>query len=225
MVAHAFNNRHGARVADGKALAGNAVQEDFATRCAIQHHVPHQDAFFGQEARGLRRIRDDASAGKSLAQGNRCSRLRVRALRRWEQMRRSSGRPTRQNLKWMVSSGNPADPYRRAISPPSIAPTVRWTLRIAKLPVTGVFDSSAGLALRDQCMIERLVQAMILRLHACGAPRARARWASTESMRGRCPSPSSAHRQWLRRSCPRGPPSRPRCGSRAWPYAAASARR
>jgi hypothetical protein len=45
-----------------------------------------------------------------------------------------------------------------------MAPTVRCTLRMAKLPVTGVFDSSAGLGLGDQRVIERLVEAVILRL-------------------------------------------------------------
>ena len=33
-----------------EALAGDAVQEDFAAGCAVEHHVAHQDALFGQEA-------------------------------------------------------------------------------------------------------------------------------------------------------------------------------
>jgi hypothetical protein len=53
-----------------------------------------------------------------------------------------------------------------------MAPTVRCTLRMAKLPVTGVCDSSAG-GLGDELVIERLVEAVILRLHLAAARNAR----------------------------------------------------
>ena len=68
MVAHALDHRRGAGVADGKALAGDAVEKDFAAGGAVEHDVAHQDALFRQEAGGLGRIGDDAPAGKSLAQ-------------------------------------------------------------------------------------------------------------------------------------------------------------
>ena len=68
VVAHAFNHGGCAGVADGEALAGDAVEEGFAAGCAVEHDVADQDAFLGQEAGGLGRIGDDASAGESLAQ-------------------------------------------------------------------------------------------------------------------------------------------------------------
>jgi hypothetical protein len=71
--------------------------------------VADEDAFFGQEAGGLGRIGDDAAAGEAFAEivvgvafeferdavGNECA----EAL---------AGRAV--NLKWMVPSGNPAEP-------------------------------------------------------------------------------------------------------------------
>ncbi len=68
VVAHAFDHRGGAGVADGEALAGDAVEEDFAAGGAVENDVADQDAFFGQEAGGLGRIGDDAAAGEALAE-------------------------------------------------------------------------------------------------------------------------------------------------------------
>ena len=68
VIADAFNDRGGAGVADGEALAGDAVEEDFAAGGAVEDHVADQDAFLRQEARGLGRIGDDAAAGKALAE-------------------------------------------------------------------------------------------------------------------------------------------------------------
>ena len=47
-----------------------------------------------------------------------------------------------------------------------MAPTVRCTLRMAKLPATGRLLLERGLGAGDQLVIERLVQPVILRLHA-----------------------------------------------------------
>ena len=68
MVAHALDHGRGAGVADGETLAGDAVQEGLAGGCAVEDNVADQDAFLGQEAGGLGRIGDDASAGKALAE-------------------------------------------------------------------------------------------------------------------------------------------------------------
>ena len=145
MIAYAFNNRGRAGVADGKALAGDTVQENLTGSGAIQNDVADEDAFFGQEAGGLGRIGDDAPARQSLAE------IVVGVAFQFE--RDTGGNERAEALagralesEWIVPSGNPAEPYLRAIWPPSIAPTVRWTLRIAKLPVTGALDSSAGAA-------------------------------------------------------------------------------
>ena len=68
VIADAFNNGGGAGVADREALAGDAVQEDFAAGGAVENDVADEDAFFRQEAGGLRRIGDDASAGEAFAE-------------------------------------------------------------------------------------------------------------------------------------------------------------
>ncbi len=48
---------------------------------------------------------------------------------------------------------------------------------MAKLPVTGVFGLEGWRGLRDQGVIESLIEAVILRLHSCGARRVREWWA------------------------------------------------
>jgi hypothetical protein len=55
-------------------------------------------------------------------------------------------------LKRMVSSGRPASPVRRVISWPRMVPTVRCTLRMAKLPSTRSPRSSAGAASRTSSL-------------------------------------------------------------------------
>src|SRR6185437_5117411 len=68
VVAHAFNNRSGAGIANREALAADAVEEGFATGRAVERDVPHENAFLGQERRSLGRIDDEAAAGKAFAQ-------------------------------------------------------------------------------------------------------------------------------------------------------------
>jgi len=68
VIAHAFNDGRGPGVADREPLSGDAVEEGFAGCCAVEYDVANQDAFFRQEARCLRRVGDDAPAGKALAQ-------------------------------------------------------------------------------------------------------------------------------------------------------------
>ena len=110
MVADAFDDRGGAGVADGKALAGDAVEEDLAAGGAIEHDVADEDVLLGQEAGVLRRIDDDAPAGESLADVVVGVAFQLERDAVGERMRRSSGRPSRGSWKRMVSSGKPAEP-------------------------------------------------------------------------------------------------------------------
>ena len=68
VIADAFDDGGCAGVADSEALAGDAVEEDFAAGCAVEDDVADEDALFGQEARGLGRIGDDAAAGEPFAE-------------------------------------------------------------------------------------------------------------------------------------------------------------
>jgi len=68
VVTHPFDNRSGAGVPHREALTGNSVEEDFAGGGAIEDNVADQNAFFRQEARGLRRVGDDASAREAFAE-------------------------------------------------------------------------------------------------------------------------------------------------------------
>src|SRR6185437_5837673 len=50
VIAHAFNNSRSAGVADCESLAGDAVEEDLARRCAIEDDIANEDRFFRQKA-------------------------------------------------------------------------------------------------------------------------------------------------------------------------------
>ncbi len=63
-----FNDSSCAGVADCEALAGNAIEKDFAAGSAIEDDVADENAFLGQEAGGLGRIGNDAATGKTLAE-------------------------------------------------------------------------------------------------------------------------------------------------------------
>ena len=80
----------------------------------------------------------------------------------------------------MVSSGRPALPYLRATIPESIAPTARWTFLIGRWHSTGVPCSIAPPALLDQRVVERRLQAVILRGERAAAHASRRRRAVEE---------------------------------------------
>ena len=63
-----------------------------------------------------------------------------------------------------VSGLSLAWPYFLAISPESIAPTVRFTLRISRSSTIGSPRSSAGAGCGDQVVIERGGKAVVLML-------------------------------------------------------------
>ena len=114
-----FDDRACSRIANSESLARHAVEERLAARRAVENDVADKDVFFGHKRGGFGRIDDEASAGQAFE-------------------------PVNWNL--MVPSGNPAAPYLRAISPESMAPTVRCTLRIGILISIGVWFSIASLA-------------------------------------------------------------------------------
>ncbi len=68
MIAHAFDHGCCAGVADGEALAGDTVEENFAAGGAVEDDIADENAFLGQEARSLGRIGDDAPAGEAFAE-------------------------------------------------------------------------------------------------------------------------------------------------------------
>ena len=109
VIAHALDHRGCAGVAHREALAGDAVEEDLAAGCAVEDHVADQDALLGQEAGGLGRIDDDAPAGKPLAQ------VIVGVAFQFSVTPLGTNAPKLcpaepLKLKWMVPSGNPAEP-------------------------------------------------------------------------------------------------------------------
>src|SRR5450631_234735 len=65
MIANPFDDCGRARIAYGKAFTGDAVKEGFAAGCTIESHVADQDVLFGSKPRVLRRIDNDAAAGKT----------------------------------------------------------------------------------------------------------------------------------------------------------------
>ncbi len=67
VVADAFDDGSRSGVANGKALARNAVEKCFAVGGAVEGHIPDQNIFFGSEDRTSRRIDNQASTGQSLA--------------------------------------------------------------------------------------------------------------------------------------------------------------
>ena len=68
VIADAFDHGHGAAVADGEPLAGQAVDEHLAGGRAVEQRVADDDVFLGIEGRAGRRADDDPPAGEPLAQ-------------------------------------------------------------------------------------------------------------------------------------------------------------
>ena len=120
----------------------------------------------------------------------------------------------------MVSSGRPG----RAVAARDLAREhgAHGAVDVAdgQLDLDGraVLERLAGVV--DQLVIERLVEAVILRLHAAPGDAARASAGCTGSRKGRGPWPSSGRGPGARPACRRGPPFRRRCGSPAAPCTA-----
>ena len=67
VIADPFDDRVGAAVADGEALAGDAAEEGLAGGGAVERHVADEDVLLGGEGRLLRRVDDDPAAREPLA--------------------------------------------------------------------------------------------------------------------------------------------------------------
>ncbi len=67
MIAGAFDDGDGARVAHGEAFAGDAAEIAFAADGAVEHRVADDDAFFRNDTAFLRRADHDASTGQTFA--------------------------------------------------------------------------------------------------------------------------------------------------------------
>ena len=63
-----FDDRHGAAVADGEPLAGQAVDEHLAAGGAVEERVADDHVLLGIEGRAGRGLHDDPPAGEPLAQ-------------------------------------------------------------------------------------------------------------------------------------------------------------
>ena len=68
MIANALDDRGCAGVADSEALAGDTVEENFAAGGAVEDDVADENAVFGQEARSLGRIGDDAATREAFSE-------------------------------------------------------------------------------------------------------------------------------------------------------------
>ncbi len=223
VIAHAFDHGCCAGVANRKALAGDAVEEDFAAGCAVEDDVADENAFLGQEAGGLGRIGDDAAAGEAFAQivVGVAFKLERDALRN-ECAEALAGRSAEFEVDGAVGQAGGAVTARDFAAQHGAHGAVH--VANGEAGGDGRLRFERGLGLGDERVIERLVEAVILAW--CGGARhARAAAARRGSTRDRCPWPSSERRRCAARSCRRGRPSRRRCGSRAWPCAGASARR
>ena len=68
VIAHAFDDGRRAAIAHREPLAGEAIDEDFARRRAVEQRIADDDVFLGIEGRARRRLHDDPAAGEALAQ-------------------------------------------------------------------------------------------------------------------------------------------------------------
>ena len=105
VVADALDDRHGAGVAHGEALAGEAAEERAArawrrrARCCRRSRSPRR------RSGGLGRAHDDGAAGQALADVVVGVALERRTRRRAPARRRSSGRPSPRRRPSIVSVG------------------------------------------------------------------------------------------------------------------------
>src|SRR5690554_1461604 len=67
MIAGALHHSRGARVAHGKAFAGDAIEIGFSRQGAVQHRVAGNDVVGAEAAKVIGRANDDAAARQALA--------------------------------------------------------------------------------------------------------------------------------------------------------------
>src|SRR5215471_3612217 len=67
VVANTFHHGRSAGVAHREPFPGNPAEECFSAGCAIEHNVADENVFFRGKTRLLRRVDDEATARKALA--------------------------------------------------------------------------------------------------------------------------------------------------------------
>ena len=141
---------------------GDAAEVRFALDRAVHHRVADDDVLLRlRRARGIR-VDDDAAAGQTLAdvvvgrtlqlERDAAREKRAEALAR-DAFERDVDRVLGQALVAVLA---------RERRPDSIAPTERLALRMRCVSRTGCCFSSAGLRRRDQLVVERAREAVIL---------------------------------------------------------------
>ncbi len=163
-----LDNGRGSGVSDRKSLARNAAEIGLASGRAVKHGIPDNDVFFRSEVRILRRINNDLSSGESFA------RVIVRVSFKRQ---RDSGREKGAKALTGGSGESEAHPiFRQPFGP--VAPrhfaAQHGADRAMYVPdrqrdIDGCagFKRRAGMA--DQRVIQRLIEAVILRRQAAAA--------------------------------------------------------
>ena len=216
VVADALDDRVGARVAHGEALAGEAVEERAALGGAVEHGVADEHVLLGGEGRLVGRAHGDDAAGEALGG------VVVGVA---DQRQLDAGRqPGAERLARRSAEGQ----LRRALGQPVDAPHLRHGARQdAADGAVDVADSElAGhraamvdrlLAVGDQVVVERPDERRRLRHRAAQRRALRHVHAGAAPARGRRRAPSSARPRARSRAGRRGRPSPRRCARRAGP--------
>src|SRR5580658_6980924 len=172
VIAHAFYYGRGSRIANGKALAGHAVEKCFAAGSGGESDVADQNIFFRGEAGFARRVHHDAAPGQAFADvivGLAFE--RERNAFRQERAQTLPSRAGELNLDRVVGQAD------RAVAACDLSAQHRahGAMHVPHREVDGngreIFDCRVGFF--ENFVIERLLQAVVLRLHATAryAPR------------------------------------------------------
>ena len=136
VVAGAFDHCDRSGVADSEALAGNALEISLARNRAVEHGVADDDVLRRVAVGAVRLANDHAPARKALADIiiGVAGQLERHAMRqeRAKALPRGALQPDEDAVVRQASW-----PKRRATSPDSIVPTLRWTLRTSRSMITG----------------------------------------------------------------------------------------
>ena len=163
MVADALDHRGGAGVAHAEALADEAAQEDLAAGGAVADDVAGDDVVLGGERRVAVGAHHHSPTGQALADVVVGVALqRHRHARRHERTEALPGRATEVQRRW-CRRADPAPPCAVVIAEPSMVPTVRLTLRIGSVERHRLAALDGRRARAQQLLVERLVEAVILR--------------------------------------------------------------
>ena len=165
MVADSLDHRRRSRIADCKAFARNTVEERFPTGRAVESHVADQNIFFGSKMGSTRWVHDDSAAGKALSNvvvGFAFQRERDTV--RQESPQALSRRPRELNSHGVVGQSRGAVAARDFATQQASDGAVYVAHRQVHFDGRKSFESIVNLS--EDFVIERLLQTMILRLHA-----------------------------------------------------------